>query len=183
MNQNKTIKAKGGKAKTARKVYKAPKSLDELVAEDGSFEPVLLSLFLRAFVWTEHCLQENLKHRGLPQISRMESQILTMMGGGITRPIEIAKALGVTRQTLNQNIRLLQNRGLVELTADPNDGRCKVLNFSIDGIKIIEAAIDILGQAEDLLARRLGSANIRRLKTTLDKDFGDIPIFDIVSKG
>lgn len=156
----------------------APKSLAELLADDGTYQPLIPSLLLRGFVWVEQCLQDNLKHRGLPQISRMESQVLTMMGGGITRPIEIAKSLSVSRQTLNQNIRLLQNRGLIGLTADPNDGRCKILSFSADGIIMIEAAIEILGHAEDILSKRLGAANLRRLKNTLDTDFGDIPIFD-----
>lgn len=102
-----------------------------------------------------------------------------MIGGGVSRPIEIARALGVSRQTLNQTIRLLQNRHMVEMTPDPHDKRCKVLAFSPDGIATMEAAVNIIGHAEDELCRRIGTSKIKRLKETLDKDFGDIPIFEI----
>ncbi len=178
MVSNTKLKSVKPRKANSRSSYSAPKSLDEIIAEDGSFQTPLPSLFLRAFVWIEECLQSNLANQGLPELSRMESQVLTMIGGGVSRPIEVARALGVSRQTLNQTIRLLQNRNLLEISSDPDDKRCKILAFSEDGVTMMEAAVNIIGHAEDELCRRIGTAKIRKMKETLDNDFGDIPIFN-----
>jgi len=55
------------------------------------------------------------------------------------RPSELAKLLGVPKSTLSTASKALQSRGLLEQSADPEDGRAQILSLSHDGKDVANA--------------------------------------------
>lgn len=139
--------------------------------------PLLMWTILRGGIWLDRCLQENLEARGWPTLSRTESQIMVLASAGITRQVEISKALGLTRQAINQTLGLLKEKGLIDLLPDPDDGRCKIIAFSKNGRHQRQDALSIIDLMEAELARRIGRKTLAALKDGLDRDWGCVPIF------
>ena len=130
---------------------------------------------LQAFTWMDRCLQQNLAARGWQPLSRTESEIMLFVDRGVTSPVDIARALGVSRQAINQATKALIERGLIALDADPSDGRRKVLTFPPSGEAIGRDAVEIIRGMERELERRLGKRRLDALRTAVKEGWGDLP--------
>ena len=135
-------------------------------------------LVVRAFYWMDEGLQQNIRRRGGPSITHSQSLIIMSIGEGITRPSAIAERLGVSRQAIHQSLRELINVGLVDLVPDPDDGRAKLARLSKTGAPIQLMALEILGQLETELGKRIGKRRLQQLRATLEQDWGDSVILD-----
>lgn len=65
---------------------------------------------------------------------------LTRMGDGKT-PIKIAGAMQVTKNTMTHSLQVLQARGLIDVRANPDDGRGKLVFLTEAGRAFRETAI------------------------------------------
>lgn len=130
-------------------------------------------LVVRAFYWLDEGLQQNLRKHGGPMVTHSQSMIILSIGEGITRPSAIAERLGVSRQAIHQALRELTNVGLVDLVPDPEDGRAKMARLSANGAPIHKMAINILGELEVELGKRIGKRRIQQLREALEADWGD----------
>ncbi|MEP1142420.1 MAG: MarR family transcriptional regulator [Henriciella sp.] len=144
---------------------------------DGS-TPILSFLLLRAFFWSDRSLQASLEARGWPPLSRAESQVMLLVSAGITRPSKVAKQLGVTRQAINLTLNLLRERQLIEIIPDPDDKRCKRIIFPEGGTDIRNEALEILVKIERELIDRIGRKTVLDLREALDRNWGEIAVFD-----
>lgn len=77
---------------------------------------------------------------------------------GPTRPSILAEILEVPKTTLSTASKALQNRGLLEQTRDPEDGRAQLLVLTHDGLETATAILE-----QDL-------ANMQVLLSQLDPD-------------
>ena len=143
---------------------------------DRSSEPLLMWSLLRSFIWLDRALQANMAERGWTPLSRAESQIMLLASAGITRSTEISKALGLSRQAINQTIKHLVSRRLVTLVEDPEDRRCKIIEFADAGQAIRTDALDIIANLEAYLSERLGARELDQLKAAVDQDWGEPPV-------
>lgn len=133
----------------------------------------LLYQLLMAYEWVETSLQNALKQKGWDGVgSRAQSMVFLHVIGGITRPSEVAQALGISRQAVHQTIAELVSNGLLELVADPNDKRAKLIRFTEEGHTITMDAIGSLEHTEALLGQRIGMGNLTQLKKVLSADWG-----------
>ena len=132
---------------------------------------------LNSLIWMDRCLQQNLIERGWARLSRPESQVMLLVSSGICRPIDIARALGSSRQAINQTLKLLVQRDLLELVPDPEDGRCKIVRFTDKDGGMRREALDVIDRIETELARRLGKRSFELTKQTISRDWGEVPIF------
>ena len=130
---------------------------------------------LQAFTWMDRCLQQNLAARGWQPLSRIESEIMLFVDQGTTSPVDIARALGVSRQAINQATKSMIERGLVMLEVDPADGRRKVLGFAPSGAPIGREAVEIIRGMERELGKRLGKQRIDALRDAVNESWGDLP--------
>lgn len=130
---------------------------------------------LQAFSWMDRCLQQNLADRGWQPLSRTESEIMLFVAQGTTSPVDIARALGVSRQAINQATKGLIERGMVALEPDPNDGRRKVLSFPDSDFAIGDDAAQIIRGMERELERRLGKRKLDALRRAVGEDWGGLP--------
>jgi DNA-binding MarR family transcriptional regulator len=141
-------------------------------------DPLLMWEFLRAFIWLDKGLQQNMEALGWPPLSRTESQVMLLVSVGIVRPIEVSRNLGLTRQAINQTLSQLVDKKLVELEDDPCDKRCKIVRFAREGNSMRRDAVSILRRLEGELARRGGRKTLEMLYSMEDWDWDAPPIFD-----
>ncbi len=135
----------------------------------------LMTSLLEGFMWLDRGLQQNLQAQGLPSVRRLESMVLVYVASGIQRPSDLARTLGVTRQSINSAVRELEEKRLIELTPDPADKRCKLIRFSREGRPVHMAAANIMSNLEAALVDRLGEPTVEALLKGLGDDWGDVP--------
>lgn len=155
------------------KTTSPPVSPHDAIAEP---RPLLMWQFLRAFIWLDRGLQQNLEARGWPSVSRTESQVLLLVSVGIVRPIDIARNLGLTRQAINQSLNQLTEKKLIRLGDDPDDRRCKIVSFADEGISPRQDAIEVLHALEQELGRRGGRRTLNALRKMDEWDWSAPPI-------
>ncbi len=137
----------------------------------------LMVSFLEAFMWLDRALQENLRALGLPSVRGLESMVMIYTAVGVQRPSDFARVLGVTRQSINSAVRDLEQKKLIELTPDPDDGRCKIVRFAKAGEPVHLKAAEIMRMLESSLNDRFGDEAMDTLTKVLEAEWGPIPIF------
>lgn len=133
---------------------------------------------LRAFYWFDDGMQNYLRSRGWPSVSRTQSMILINVISGTNRSAEIARNLGVTRQAIHITISQMIDAGLVKLESDPTDGRskCVVLSETLEPMRRdAREAVDLLTKE---LHRRLGARTAQALARAFEQDWGPTLTFD-----
>jgi DNA-binding MarR family transcriptional regulator len=135
---------------------------------------VLMRGLLRAYYWMDESMQNGLIQAGFRPRTRTQTMILVNVSNGVTRAAELARVLGVSRQAIQQQINELETEDLVTQIPDPEDRRANRIVFSERGARFMNAALDALRQAEQVLAARLGQDALRMLRNTLASDWGPV---------
>lgn len=148
-------------------------SFDNNSADDLPPE-VLMRGLLRAYYWMDESLQNGLQRAGYKPRTRTQTMILIHISNGVTRAAELARALGVSRQAIQQQINDLEEEDLVTQIPDPTDKRANRIVFSERGAALINQAMDTLRGAEQALAMRIGYENITQLRKALMSDWGPV---------
>ena len=148
-------------------------SFDNNSAEDLPPE-VLMRGLLRAYYWMDESLQNGLQRAGYKPRTRTQTMILIHISNGVTRAAELARALGVSRQAIQQQINDLEAEDLVTQIPDPTDKRANRIVFSERGAELINQAMETLRGAEQALAMRIGYENITQLRRALMTDWGPV---------
>ena len=135
----------------------------------------LIVPLLQAFFWFDDGLQAYLRSRGWDHITRPQSMVMLNIVIGVTRPSDIARNIGVSRQAVHSTIAQMIGMEMLELRDDPADGRSKVVAITAKGQAMradANAAVDAL-TAE--LGRRIGPVNIANLIKAFKADWGAPP--------
>jgi len=135
---------------------------------------VLMRGLLRAYYWMDESMQNGLIQAGFRPRTRTQTMILVNVSNGVTRAAELARVLGVSRQAIQQQINELETEDLVTQIPDPEDRRANRIVFSERGARFMNAALEALRQAEQVLASRLGQDSLRLLRNTLASDWGAV---------
>ena len=90
-----------------------------------------------------------------------------------TRPAELARRLGVTRQSVHQTLHELVDMGLLKLIADPVDRRATIAQLTPQGREHLRVARRIFRDLERELEDRIGTKNAEALRGLLSLDWGD----------
>ena len=83
------------------------------------------------------------------------------------RGADLAKKLGVTKQAVSQLVTELEEWGVVEQIADPQDGRAKLVRFSKRGEQSLLHGLAVLGELETELTDKIGKRRMQELHTAL----------------
>lgn len=153
------------------------------MAKNSDSSDFLMRGLLHCYYWCDEGLQNSLKIAGLPALSRTKSMIMVNIADGITRPSDLARNIGITRQAIQQTLVEMEQGGLITLVPDPTDGRAKIIKFSRRGAGLGKAAFDAMDAIESELARRLGSKALSALKEVLFRDWGPVVNADQVEAG
>ncbi len=148
-------------------------SIDDNSSQDLPSE-VLMRGLLRAYYWMDESLQNGLQRAGYRPRTRTQTMILIHISNGVTRAAELARALGVSRQAIQQQINDLEEDDIVTLIPDPTDRRANRIIFSERGAALINQAMETLRGAEQVLAMRVGYEAVTHLRQALTTDWGPI---------
>jgi DNA-binding MarR family transcriptional regulator len=93
---------------------------------------------------------------------------LVRVGDGRT-PLQIATALQVTKATMTHTVAVLVKHGFVEVAANPEDGRSKLVRLTPAGREFRDAAIAGLAPAFGFIAENLTAEEILAAMPVLEK--------------
>ena len=99
---------------------------------------------------------------------------LARLGDG-RPPVRIASAMQVTKNTMTHSLKVLEDRGFIEVRPDPNDGRGKLVFLTSHGRSFREQAIAEVGAMfgriigpEQLVQMRQAQPDLALLRKHLD---------------
>jgi len=101
------------------------------------------------------------------RIRRAHTAILPHLDLEGTRLTTLAERLGVSKQAAGQLVEELEQMGMLERLADPQDGRAKLICFSARGRKGLLHGLAVLRDLEDELAQCIGRARMSSLRESL----------------
>jgi DNA-binding MarR family transcriptional regulator len=124
------------------------------------------------FSWFDDGLQAYLKRHGWPRATRAQSIVMLYVLSGVTKPVELARRLGVSRQAVHVTIGQMIDKGLLELEDDPEDGRSKRIVIAPDGQRMRALAQQAVLQMCAALEERIGADNLAAMRRALAADWG-----------
>jgi DNA-binding MarR family transcriptional regulator len=147
------------------------------VTADDDIRHLLLSL-LQGFYWCDEGLQNYLRARGWPSVTRPQSMVMANVVLGVRRPSDIARRVGVSRQAIHATINQMIALGIVALVDDPANRRVKVVAPTAQGEAMrIDAQRAMVIMAEALF-QRLGKTGVLKTAHLLNEDWGPPLTFD-----
>jgi DNA-binding MarR family transcriptional regulator len=105
-------------------------------------------------------------------LARSHSLVFAHLDADGTRPAEIARRAGISRQAVGQTVAQMKELGLVKLAADPTNRRARLVQPTAKGRKALERAGGGSSAAEKVLSRRIGAARVKALRDALEQDWG-----------
>ena len=132
--------------------------------------PSLSSLLTQAQRWVAAAERSN-SGRG-SALARAHALVFAHLDDGGTRPAEIARRAGISRQAVGQTVAQMHDLGLIKLTNDPTNRRARLVQPTAKGRRALERSGTGGAAAEKVLARRIGAARMKSLRDALEQDWG-----------
>lgn len=119
--------------------------------------------------WQRHrdAIYARIVEAGFRDITRAQFDPFRWPGVNGMRPGEIADALQLSKQTVNDLLGELESNGYVERRADPTDGRARVIHLTRKGHDLQRAAHEISRELEQAWSGRVGEKEFAALRGTL----------------
>jgi DNA-binding MarR family transcriptional regulator len=105
-------------------------------------------------------------------LARSHSLVFAHLDADGTRPAEIARRAGISRQAVGQTVAQMKSLGLVKLAPDPTNRRARLVQPTAKGRKALERTGNGSVAAEKVLSRRIGAARVKSLRDALEADWG-----------
>jgi DNA-binding MarR family transcriptional regulator len=102
-----------------------------------------------------------------PALRAAHTTLLPHLNAEGVRGAELAKKLGVSKQAVSQLVTELEEWGVVEQIADPQDGRAKLVRFTKKGEQALLQGLLVLGELETELTDKIGKRRMQELHTAL----------------
>ncbi|MGW0464845.1 MarR family winged helix-turn-helix transcriptional regulator [Streptomyces sp. NPDC003027] len=125
--------------------------------------------------WFEEGLLAGLEAAGATPVSPTQVQLFAVLDDQGTTVSELARRMGVTRQTAHQAVHGLVATGLLEQVPDPASARQRLIRRTREGERAHRQACIILDRLEVRLAERIGRKAVDALRATLEAPWGGPP--------
>ena len=132
-----------------------------------SSEPHLGQLLVAARRQFETELTERLNRAGYADVTLAHSGLFAHLDADGTRPVELARRAGMTRQSMGELISDLVARGYVERAPDPTDGRAQLVRLTRAGEELARTARRAIAELERRYERNLGAEGLLALRRGL----------------
>ncbi|MEU6102022.1 MarR family winged helix-turn-helix transcriptional regulator [Streptomyces flaveolus] len=126
--------------------------------------------------WFDDALMASMRAAGEQPLSSAQGQVFALLDPGGTTVAELARRLGVTRQTAHQAVHGLLALGLLEQVPDPSSARNRLIRITAEGARVHQRAQATLAVIEDALAERIGAEAATALRTALTLPRGEPPV-------
>ena len=138
---------------------------------DQDIKHLLLSL-LQGFYWFDEGLQNYLRSKGWPAVTRPQSMVMANVVLGFRRPSDIARNMDVSRQAIHATINQMVKLGILALTDDATNRRVKLLTLTPLGERMRVDAQQAMVVMSDELGRRVGRPQLLKTAHLLHGDWG-----------
>ncbi|MFJ6698166.1 MarR family winged helix-turn-helix transcriptional regulator [Streptomyces sp. NPDC091272] len=128
--------------------------------------------------WFEEGLLAALEEAGVATVSPTQVQLFAVLDESGTTVSELARRMGVTRQTAHQAVHGLIAANLLEQLPDPASARQRLVRRTDEGERIHRLAEAVLAGLEDRLAERIGQDAVAALRGGLTAPWGRPPGVD-----
>ena len=145
---------------------KTAASADPQVRPTDPVDHVGLDLW-RAFRAYEQAMFERVAKVGFEDIVVADSDVLVHISATGTRLADIAKARGLTKQSIHERVHSLVTRDYLELVADPDDKRARIVRLTKRGHKLAQALKDIKRSLHQEATLTLGVREMLALRKML----------------
>jgi DNA-binding MarR family transcriptional regulator len=105
-------------------------------------------------------------------LARSHALVFSHLDADGTRPAEIARRAGISRQAVGQTVAQMKQQGLVKLAPDPSNRRARLVQPTAKGRKALERSGTGAQAAEKALAKRIGAGRVKSLREALEQDWG-----------
>ncbi|MDJ1136346.1 MarR family winged helix-turn-helix transcriptional regulator [Streptomyces iconiensis] len=125
--------------------------------------------------WFDEALLAALDEADATPVSPTQLQLFTVLDEQGTTVSELARRMGVTRQTAHQAVHGLMRSGLLEQVPDPASARQRLIRRTPEGERAHSRAESLLEALEERLADRLGREAVDALRAALEEPWGPPP--------
>ncbi|WP_338702814.1 MarR family winged helix-turn-helix transcriptional regulator [Streptomyces sp. Q6] len=125
--------------------------------------------------WFEEGLLADLAGGGVPAVTPPQVQLFAALDKDGTTVSELARRMGVTRQTVHQAVHALVAAGLLEQVPDPASARQRLIRRTAEGRHAHDRARRALDRLEARLAERIGADAVAALRAALEAPWGEPP--------
>ncbi|KUH37672.1 MULTISPECIES: MarR family winged helix-turn-helix transcriptional regulator [Streptomyces] len=125
--------------------------------------------------WFEEGLSAAMQAAGATPVSPTQAWLFAVLDDQGTTVSELARRMGVTRQTAHQAVHSLLAAGLVEQVQDPASARQRLIRRTEEGVRAHRQAGIVLERLEEQLAERIGREAVDALRAALEAPWGRPP--------
>ncbi|EMF00885.1 winged helix-turn-helix transcriptional regulator [Streptomyces mobaraensis NBRC 13819 = DSM 40847] len=125
--------------------------------------------------WFDDGLSAAMEAAGATPVSPAQLQLFSVLDPEGTTVSELARRMGVTRQTAHQAAHGLIAAGLLEQVPDPGSARRRLVRRTAEGERAHRLAASVLTRLEDRLAERIGGEAVAALRGALEAGWGEPP--------
>ena len=152
----------------SRQLAEAPADAGRSGAPSGVSRDDVGFLLAKASQRWNELLQERFTAAGFADVRPSYGSILVPLfeEDGL-RPSELARRAGMTKQSMGELIRDLEEKGYVERRRDEADARATVVALTRRGREVDGVAAATIERLEREYARRLGASGLEKLKQLL----------------
>jgi DNA-binding MarR family transcriptional regulator len=132
-------------------------------AKQGNLGQVLLRA---ARLYNEHAVA--LFQKFEPRFTLAHTTLMPHLDLEGTRPSELARRMGTSKQAVGQLVNDLEKLGVLERVPDPSDGRARLVVFTEEGMRLMVQGLGVLKQVEEEVTQSLGCEAVEELKQSLE---------------
>lgn len=105
--------------------------------------------------------------RGFPEVRASHNAVFATLAAEGSRVSDMAAQAGITKQSVGEMVRDLEQAGLVEIRPDPTDGRAKIVRYTKRGWQCVRSGESHIRSVDALLASTLGADRMADLRVML----------------
>ncbi|GAB2848541.1 hypothetical protein GCM10027074_14110 [Streptomyces deserti] len=128
--------------------------------------------------WFDDALMASMRAAGEQPLTSAQGQVFALLDAEGTTVAELARRLGVTRQTAHQAVHGLLAMGLLEQVPDPSSARSRLIRITPEGARAHRRAQATLALIEEVLAERIGADAAAALRGALTLPRGEPPLVE-----
>jgi DNA-binding MarR family transcriptional regulator len=116
-------------------------------------------------------LLDRLTEDGWPRLTRNQSQVFANLDKDGTTASELARRIGITRQSMQKLLEAMMSMNLLDVVQHPQDARSSLVLITPFGLKMVSAARTHLVALEAVLEERIGANLMTQLRKALAQDW------------
>ncbi len=137
--------------------------------------PLMVKL-VKAMNWAHQNLQMEIEKSGAAPFTINQGIVLSNILLGINRPSDLAREMEISRQAVSIILKQLEERGIIELIADPQHKLAKIARMlpNVENEGILDVIHQARNATEARLRKRIGTGKFKNLQVALGSNWGPI---------